>query len=152
MCYLYLLFLLMVFNSIIEIRYCFICCLHLLTLLFCILAPDPLPKSLFDPIEGLLFIVEFVPVLGLLSLAVTVPLVLARLYVPDRLVSPEFLVDDCCTGLGIMTDTLGLAGALNPVFAVYPLGLRVGSAAFNFPAFGFCTIGDDGLDITLLAV
>ena len=116
------------------------------------LTADPLPKSLLDPNEGLLFIVEFVPVLGLLSLAVTLPLVLARLYVPDRLVSPKFLVDDCCTGLGAMTDPLALTGALNPDFTVYPLGLRVEPVVFNFAALGFCTMGDDGLDITFLTV
>jgi len=54
----------------------------------------PFPRSLLDPIEGLFLSVEFVTGLDLLSLAVTLPLVLALVYVPERLVSPIFLVDD----------------------------------------------------------
>jgi hypothetical protein len=61
-------------------------------------------------------------------------------------------VDDDCTGFGLMTEFVGLLAALNPIFPVSALGLRVELFVLSLVELGFWMLGDDGLVVTFFPV
>ena len=71
--------------------------------------------------DGLLLIVEFVPVLGLLFLALVFPLVMVLEFVPDLFVRFRFLEEEVGVGLFVGEETAGFVVA----FGVYTLGVVI---------------------------
>jgi len=51
-----------------------------------------------------------------------------------------------------MTELPGLLAALNPVFVVYALGLRVLLLVLSLDVLVFWMLGDDGLVVTFLGI